>query len=1039
MTRNLMHLLTAAQISDPENLPTGIADAPADGALYARRDGAWSAVGATLVDEVSLAPYAAAGVTPKLVADLTSEVYASAGRRATFSSLFDAYGRIGLATMRDSSGALVWCPHNLVVQSASPAPQYLAVQPGVAYTVEMTGGGTVTVSGAATGSATEGSPAAITASTNTLTLTPSGDVSCMWAYPSDLSGMGEVPLDERARADLATYLPTSSTARYLPRRGHHIYEPSDRVYQIEEPRHVKGTDAWHPHNEITQEPDRNFNCTVTQNATTAPDGTEEAQSVVPISETSRKALRWFVSGEYVQQTAFYVKSNGWQFVQLGYSVGAARNTCFDIVNGTIADAATVDVVGEHSITDVGDGWYEIRYGVRDGPDDLLFNFCDTGDAIDVTADTTGNGIDGIYLWGGHVYRDDQGGMVDVPIEERARSDLTTYVPTTTWPRYLPLVDGSEWLNRGMLIETEARTNLLFNSAALSTQDVTVAAVPHTLSFTDTGSITLSGAHTATLAGTGDGVQSRVHLTFTPTAGTLTITVTGTVENAQLEEGATPSSYIPTTDSAATRSADQFTIAAANMPYSATGMSGAFTCRSTYADTDNAAEQTLFDWRVDADNRITLTLDTAGANTGAMTLTVLNGGTSVSVSATEQLTAGVDVPARVAWRVTPSEINLAVFGVVETAVANTAGVPDLSAADASVFEDFNGIADRVLLWSSDIGDSGLDEASRYRTVANNPLLADPAKTVEIVPDQVVGKRTSLYPSANTVFDARNKPHESGSQPLADYYRPINMRLAQAGAGMSGLKVFGVQSRDLSWADMKTDYDGDALWVEPQGGNTDPPNPLIVENAWIDNVEDSAGHNPDGPPEEVGYTIWRHSYFRYIRDDFENDRCMRLDIIDCLVDGTHTFYSGNVGSGSGSCPTNQEVNITGCVVHLKPMPYDGDKGGSPTRKGSVVDGKAHGRLFKLSSGHGPINCKDCVFLVPRMSIVGLDALEIPAGEHSNNIIVWLGGGDYPGTIAAGFAVTNDIKVFERARRDWLLRHGGFDMTRDFSGDDFPWLHK
>jgi hypothetical protein len=88
---------------------------------------------------------------------------------------------------------------------------------------------------------------------------------------------------------------------------------------------------------------------------------------------------------------------------------------------------------------------------------------------------------------------------------------------------------------------DARSNLLVGTTTLSTQNVTTLATPYTLSFTGTGTVTLSGTSTAgPLVGTG--VGQRVSVTFTPTAGTLTLTVSGTVTDAQLEYGPTATQY-----------------------------------------------------------------------------------------------------------------------------------------------------------------------------------------------------------------------------------------------------------------------------------------------------------------------------------------------------------------------------------------------------------------------------------------------------------------------------------------------------------------
>ena len=88
---------------------------------------------------------------------------------------------------------------------------------------------------------------------------------------------------------------------------------------------------------------------------------------------------------------------------------------------------------------------------------------------------------------------------------------------------------------------DARANLLVGTTTMATQNVTTLATPYTLSFTGTGTVTLSGTSTAgPLVGTG--VGQRVSLTFTPTAGTLTLTVSGTVTDAQLEFGSAVTQY-----------------------------------------------------------------------------------------------------------------------------------------------------------------------------------------------------------------------------------------------------------------------------------------------------------------------------------------------------------------------------------------------------------------------------------------------------------------------------------------------------------------
>lgn len=126
-------------------------------------------------------------------------------------------------------------------------------------------------------------------------------------------------------------------------------------------------------------------------------------------------------------------------------------------------------------------------------------------------------------------------------------------------------DPSTLAAKGLLVE-EQRANLLLNSLLdgtnLSTQSVTLSATAYTLSFYGTGTVTLSGASTAgPLVGTG--ANTRVSLTFTPTAGSVTFTVSGTVKWANLEAGSMPTSFIPTAGASATRSADNASMTGSN--------------------------------------------------------------------------------------------------------------------------------------------------------------------------------------------------------------------------------------------------------------------------------------------------------------------------------------------------------------------------------------------------------------------------------------------------------------------------------------------
>ena len=167
--------------------------------------------------------------------------------------------------------------------------------------------------------------------------------------------------------------------------------------------------------------------------------------------------------------------------------------------------------------------------------------------------------------------------------------------------------------KGLLIE-ESRANVLLNSlidgTILETQIVATTAVAYTLSFYGTGNIVLSGASIATVTGTG-AYPSRKTFTFTPTVGALTLTISGTVQYAQLEVGAFPTSYIPTTTTALTRNADVAVMTGTNFSNWYNASEGTFVTSGTVLN--NAAPFQADDGTTD--NRIYCTIRPSGGSGG----------------------------------------------------------------------------------------------------------------------------------------------------------------------------------------------------------------------------------------------------------------------------------------------------------------------------------------------------------------------------------------------------------------------------------------
>jgi hypothetical protein len=199
---------------------------------------------------------------------------------------------------------------------------------------------------------------------------------------------------------------------------------------------------------------------------------------------------------------------------------------------------------------------------------------------------------------------------------------------------------------------------------------------------------------------GDGVQSCSAADVILIAGT------------QFEAGSTPSSYIPTTSASATRAAETLTVPAANLPYNSTNMSIQINGKITYADNNSTNTAKAWRWRINNSNLIQNRITTSGSKTGEPQF--VQGSTSSGIDSVvggeNVYSPNTNVPFNFAGRYGSTFINGAHEGTLLTANTTPTALPDLSSTDLELGNIFMGTIGQFRMWSDDLGDVGITEAS-----------------------------------------------------------------------------------------------------------------------------------------------------------------------------------------------------------------------------------------------------------------------------------------------------------------------------------------
>jgi len=250
--------------------------------------------------------------------------------------------------------------------------------------------------------------------------------------------------------------------------------------------------------------------------------------------------------------------------------------------------------------------------------------------------------------------------------------------------------------------------------------------------------------------------------------------------------------------------------------------------------------------------------------------------------------------------------------------------------------------------------------------------------------------SLAPGAR--IDARAATFLAS--PAAHY--PITLD-GGAGVCLGGGTIKGQYERTLDWSTMHDMNNAGVSFASP----------TTVDGVRVDDVTD--GLRPRG----VGPFTIRESWLSYIRDDcVENDHLEGGVIDDSLFDGCYVGVSERPSDSITADGRDRTLTIQKTLIRLQPMP--GPRNGTAGELGN-------GELFKWSDQATRLALYDDVFLVEKVGQGGPDTMGVPplAGCR-NDVMVWLGDGDYPAPLPSCFTVTHDRKKWDDAVAAWKASH-------------------
>ena len=548
---------------------------------------------------------------------------------------------------------------------------------------------------------------------NTTTMT-GGKSAYVWGahlYRSDLGGM----VDNPDRGD--SYVPTTSSAVYLPRRGHHVYNGyewvNEGVLAESEARtnlvtYSDFSSGW-----------TNSAASMSTNSITGPDGQLSAAVHTPSATTGDHyvAYNQSVTSGSAYTISVIAKANGFDTLRISNSsayFAGSGTAYFDLQNGTVGTTSANDTA---TIEDYGNGWYRCSMtdtATTSGTSGFAIR-AGSGDNFDFL-NVVGDGVKGVYLYNAQIeVGSTPSSLIPTSGSSVTRAAETFTIPSAKLPWPTPVYIGDELVTNGTF-DTDTSgwsvsnvTTEITDGEVKLTSTVAFGGIFQSFS-TEVGKVykveITSRKNTAfqARARVYNSNNTVIHATLDNTT-TSNITqsaifvATTSTSNIKLEVGDSNTGRIVYFDNISVREVNPLSVSIQ--------MDG----RLSFADTDDPNEGLFYRWYIDDDNRIQTFLSTSGANTGQMIFYQEEGNVSDFVStATDYYDTGILTPFNIASRHGSTFINGATEGVALTANTTPTKLVDLSSTDMRIAYAYMGTIKTFRIWDKDLGDTGIVAAT-----------------------------------------------------------------------------------------------------------------------------------------------------------------------------------------------------------------------------------------------------------------------------------------------------------------------------------------